>query len=142
MLCGLVAALPWLGFGSGGFVVLGSTKHLPRFESWHGSLLLPLYLPLKLLYGPAEFVLHLSTVAGGDFVRVIYFPSEGAATVRPFVVFLFWGVLAAVFAVSALQAAFRHRGATGSTVDTAAKTGAEQHSAPADSALRRSGGDI
>src|SRR5262245_16624737 len=81
-----ISLLPWLGLGGDRFVVPGWNLHVPRFNLFDSDL----------LYDVVSFPLHLLAEIRplDDF---IYFQGEGRATVRPFVVFLFWLLLAILF---------------------------------------------
>jgi hypothetical protein len=79
----LLAALPWITDGRP-FSIPYWNIELPN---------LPL-LPLdSRLYRFAELPMHIA----GEWANFVFFPQEGVARVRPFFVFVFWGVLSVVF---------------------------------------------
>ena len=85
-LSALFAVLPWLGLGYGSFVLMGTPDLLlPTID-----LPLDIQVPLSWLYWFAETPLYVTSEYSDEFADFICFAGEGAVTVRPFVVFVFW----------------------------------------------------
>jgi hypothetical protein len=74
-----LSLLPWLGLGGYAFVVPGWGIVLPRLHLIHSTFL---YDAISI---PLQFIALIPPLDD-----IIYFSGEGRATVRPFVVFLFW----------------------------------------------------
>jgi hypothetical protein len=96
MCASFFALLPWLGLGHGSFVLMGtSPQSLPTVSI--PSVIRP---PLAALYALAQGPLNCVPADGNEFSQVIFFAGEGVATVRPFIVFIFWLGFALTFSLS------------------------------------------
>jgi hypothetical protein len=90
------ALLPWLGLGRGSFVLMGPTDRLlPTVALPH-----VIEVSLAWVYWVAETPVYCISEYSHEFADVILFAGEGIATVRPFIVFVFWLGVAIVFALS------------------------------------------
>ncbi len=93
----LFAILPWFGFGVGALSWPGSGESLPTFELLEGTNLglQILGVVLKPLFLVAELPLAAAVAAGTSLESFLTFV-HGRGTIRPFSVFLFWLVTAAL----------------------------------------------
>jgi len=110
ILAGTFAAPPWFGLGDGVFIYPGAERALPIVPLEElGCIGILVSIPLKILYAVAELPFHFIAFLHDDFDAVICFAGEGVVTVRPFVVFAFWGGIAIVLALGAMAPSTRRK---------------------------------
>ena len=89
VMCLFLSGLPWLGFGKGyAFSIPIAECIVPRLDlfCWHPGLL------ERTLYAMMEFPLHILGLCP-PLSFLVFFNGEGPASVRPFMVFVFWLML-------------------------------------------------
>jgi hypothetical protein len=110
ILAGTFAALPWFGLGDGALIYPGAKRALPTVPlEEFGCIGVLVSIPLKISYAVAELPFHFIAFFHHELDHVISFPGDGVMTVRPFVVFAFWGGIAIVLGAGAMAHSTRRK---------------------------------
>ena len=99
-----LAALPWMGLGTGEFIYPGAEDPLPRLPLHEcGAAGELLKLAFGLPYLVSELPLNVAVFCSNDIFDVVVFPGEGVVRIRPFAVFVFWGGTSLALVIASVQ---------------------------------------